>query len=142
MSTGSVTSNTNSSSSASNSASNSVSNADPFAALDMSDFLKLMITEMQNQDPTAPEDTSEIMQQIGQMQSIQSTTELNTTLNALNLTQSLTSASQLINQNIAGIDDNGNNVNGTVSSVVVNNGAAALVVGNSTVQLSNIQQVL
>jgi flagellar basal-body rod modification protein FlgD len=142
MSTGSVTNNTNSSSGTSNSSSNSLSNADPFAALDMSDFLKLMITEMQNQDPTAPEDTSEIMQQIGQMQSIQSTTQLNTTLNALNLTQGLTSASLLIDQNITGIDDNGNNVNGTVSSVVVNNGAAALVVGNSTVQLSNVQSVL
>ena len=141
MSTGSVGS-TGSSSSSSSSSQNSTSVNDPFAKLDMSDFLKLMITEMQNQDPTSPTDTSQIMQEIGQMQSIESTTQLNTTLNALNLTQGLTSASLLINQNIVGIDDKGNNVNGTVSSVVVNNGAAALVVGNSTVQLSNIQQVL
>ena len=84
MSVGSTT-NSNSTSSTSNSTS-STSNSNPFADLNMGDFLKLMITEMQNQDPTAPEDTSQIMQEIGQMQSISSTTQLNTTLNGLSLT--------------------------------------------------------
>jgi flagellar basal-body rod modification protein FlgD len=107
----------------------------------MSDFLSLMITELQNQDPTSPEDSSEIMQEIGQMQSIASTTELNTTLNGLALGQGLGAASSLINQNIVGLDNNGDSVNGTVSSVVMNNGTPSLVVGNSTVQLSNVQQV-
>jgi len=139
MSTGSVA---GSNSSASSSASSAISSADPFSNLNMSDFLKLMITELQNQDPTAPEDSSEIMQEIGQMQSIESTTQLNTTLNALSLGQGLTSASLLINQNITGLDSNGNSVNGTVSSVVMNNGTPSLVVGNSTVQLSNVQSVL
>ena len=140
MSTGAI-SNYPASSTATSGTSSSASAADPFANLSMSDFLNLMITELQNQDPTSPEDSSEIMQEIGQMQSIQSTTELNSTLNALNLGQGLTSASLLINQNIQGLDDNGNSVNGTVSSVVMNNGTPSLVVGNSTVQLSNVQQV-
>jgi flagellar basal-body rod modification protein FlgD len=140
MSTGSITNNSSSSSSSSSNA--SVSSADPFASLNTGDFLKLMITEMQNQDPTAPEDTSQIMQEIGQMQSIESTTQLTTTLNALSLGQNLNAASALINQSIVGLDSNGNSVNGTVRGVLVENGTPSLVVGNSTVQLSNVQQVL
>ena len=85
---------------------------------------------------------SRCQQEIGQMQSIESTTQLNTTLNALSLGQGLTSASLLINQDILGLDDNGNSVNGTVSGVIMSNGTPSLVVGNSTVQLSNVQQVL
>jgi flagellar basal-body rod modification protein FlgD len=139
MSTGAVGSSSNSS--AASNTSSAASTADPFANLNMSDFLTLMITEMQNQDPTAPEDTSQIMQEIGQMQSIESTTQLNTTLNALSLGQGLSSASLLINQNITGLDDNGDSVNGTVSSVIMSNGTPSLVVGNSTVQLSNVQTV-
>src|SRR5271154_2165302 len=95
-----------------------VNKSDPFASMSTGDFLKLMITELQNQDPTSPEDTSQIMQEIGQMQSIESTTQLTTTLNAMSLGQGLTSASLLINQNIVGLDSNGNSVNGTVSSVL------------------------
>ena len=139
MSTGSVAGITDPTSPATSSAVNS---ADPFSNLNTGDFLKLMITELQNQDPTAPEDTSQIMQELGQMQSIESTTQLTTSLNALSLGQGLTSASLLINQNIQGLDNNGDSVNGTVSSVVMNNGSPSLVVGNSTVQLSNVQQVL
>ncbi len=139
MSTGSVG---GASSSSSSNTSSAVSNADPFANLSMNDFLTLMITELQNQDPTSPEDSSQIMQEIGQMQSIESTTELNTTLNGLSLGQGLSAASLMLNQNIVGLDSNGDSVNGTVSSVVMNNGTPSLVVGNSTVQLSNVQQVL
>jgi flagellar basal-body rod modification protein FlgD len=141
MSTGSISNYPNSSTVGSSGSSSAASTADPFSNLKMSDFLNLMITELQNQDPTSPEDSSEIMQEIGQMQSIQSTTELNTTLNALSLGQGLSSASLLINQNITGLDNNGNSVNGTVSSVIMNNGTPSLVVGNSTVQLSNVEQV-
>jgi flagellar basal-body rod modification protein FlgD len=139
MSTGSVG---GASSSSSSNTSSAVSSADPFANLSMNDFLTLMITELQNQDPTSPEDSSQIMQEIGQMQSIESTTELNTTLNGLSLGQGLSAASLMLNQNIVGLDGNGDTVNGTVSSVVMNNGTPSLVVGNSTVQLSNVQQVL
>ena len=140
MSTGPVSGSSGSSSSSG--ASSALSSADPFSNLTMSDFLTLMITELQNQDPTSPEDSSEIMQEIGQMQSIQSTTELNTTLNGLSLGQGFSAASSMINQNIVGLDSNGDSVNGTVSSVIMNNGTPSLVVGNSTVQLSNVQEVL
>jgi flagellar basal-body rod modification protein FlgD len=136
MSVGSATSGTSTSSTSSS------AKADPFSSLNMSDFLNLMITELQNQDPSNPIDDSQIMQEIGQMQSIESTTRLDTTLNALSLSQGLSAASAMINQNIVGLDNNGNTVNGTVSSVLVTNGTPSLVVGNSTVSLSNVSQVL
>src|SRR5581483_8597354 len=103
--------------SSTSSTSSSASAADPLQGLKMQDFLKLMITELQNQDPTNPMDNSQIMQEIGQMQSISSTTQLNTTLNSLMLGQGLNAASGMISKTITGLDDGGNPAAGTVDSV-------------------------
>lgn len=140
MSTGGV-GGTSSSSSSSNTSNQTSSSADPFGSLKLSDFLQLMITELQNQDPTNPVDDSKIMDEIGQMESIQSTTELNTTLQSMSLGQSLNLAGSMIDKEIMGLDDNGNSVSGVVSGVIMNNGTASLVVGSSTVQMSNVQEV-
>jgi flagellar basal-body rod modification protein FlgD len=129
-------------SSSSNSASSATSAAnDPFSSLDLSDFLNLMITQLQQQDPTNPTDSNQILQELGTMASINSTSQLNTTLQGEAIAQGLSSAGALINANVTGLDDNGNQQNGTVSSVVINNGSPEVVVNGETMQLSNIQTI-
>jgi flagellar basal-body rod modification protein FlgD len=119
----------------------SASSTDPFSNVNVNDFLKLMITQLQNQDPTKPTDNAQIMQQLGEMQQIQSTINLNQTLQALAMGQNLSSAGSLISKTIQGLDDKGNSVNGTVTSVQIQNGTPQLVVGSSTVSLSNVQSI-
>ena len=52
---------------------------DALRGLGMDDFLKLMITQMQNQDPLDPMSNSEMLQQISQIRAIGATAELSET---------------------------------------------------------------
>ena len=117
-------------------------NGDVMSGVKLDDFLKLMITELQNQDPLNPMDNGEILQQLGQMQSISSTTKLSQSLDSVVLGQNLSSASALISKSIQGLDDAGDEVTGIVERAVIENGAAKLVVGDSKVSLNNIRAVL
>ena len=117
-------------------------NVDVMSGVKLDDFLKLMITELQNQDPLNPMDNGEILQQLGQMQSISSTTKLSQSLDSVMLGQNLSSASALISKSIQGLDDAGDEVTGIVERAVIENGAAKLVVGDSKVSLNSIRAVL
>ncbi len=110
--------------------------------VNVDDFLNLMITELQNQDPLNPMDNAQILNQLGQLQSINASTKLTTTLDSVLLGQNLSSASGLLGKTIVGLDDAGKNVTGAVESVYIEKGAAKAVVGNSIVALSNISQIL
>lgn len=123
-------------------AATSPSSIDVMSAVKLDDFLKLMITELQNQDPLNPMDNSQILQQIGQMQSISSTVKLSQSLDAVVLGQNLTSASSLIAKRVSGLDEAGAPVVGTVDRVLVENGVPKLVVGDSKITLSNLREVL
>lgn len=118
------------------------SNADPLKAVDLDDFIQLMITELQNQDPLNPMDNSQILEQLSQIQSIESTKKLTTTLDAVLVGQSLSNASSLIGKQIKGLSDGGQEVAGKVDRVTVEKGTTKLFVGSQSVSLSNIREVL
>jgi len=101
-----------------------------------------MITQLQNQDPTDPVSNSEILQQVGDMETIESNTQLNSTLTGLSLSDSLTAGSIMLGQFIVGTDSTGAAAQGTVDSVSVVNGLATLNVGSQSVPMANITQVL
>ncbi len=48
-----------------------------------SDFLKLLVTQLQNQDPTAPMDNAQMTSQIAQLNTVDGINSLNTTLQAM-----------------------------------------------------------
>ncbi len=87
--------------------------------LNLDQFLNLIITELQNQDPLSPTDNAALMQQVGQLRSMAADDKLTTTLTNFSITQQLTTASSLIGQKVIGLDDTGSNVNGIVDSVSV-----------------------
>ena len=87
--------------------------------VDLNDFLKLMLTQLQNQDPLSPTDNAALMQQVGQLRSISSNDQLVTTLKGFSNTQELTTASSLIGKTIKGLDVGAKEVSGEVTSVSV-----------------------
>lgn len=119
----------------------STEKADVFGDVTISDFLKLMITELQNQDPLNPMDNAQILNQIGQLQSISTSTKLNTTLDGLKLAQGVSSSSALINKGIAALDDKGNLVTGKVDSVTIVDNETRVNVGEQSIKLSNVKQI-
>jgi flagellar basal-body rod modification protein FlgD len=87
--------------------------------LDINQFLKLMITELTNQDPLNPMDNTQLVQQIGEIRQISATTQLSDTLNAVQSGQSLTTASSLIGKNVTALTSDQQNVTGVVDKVTV-----------------------
>src|SRR6476619_6266517 len=76
---------------------------DALRGLDMDQFLKLMIAELQNQDPLKPMENSEILQQISQIRDIGATDKMTSTLDAVLLEQNLSAASAMIGKQIHGL---------------------------------------
>jgi flagellar hook assembly protein FlgD len=94
--------------------------------MDIDAFLKLMIAELQNQDPLNPLENDELVAQIGQIRSVASTEKLTSTLDSVLLGQNVTSATNLIGAEIDAISDDNQKVSGVVERVSVANGQPKL----------------
>jgi flagellar basal-body rod modification protein FlgD len=117
-------------------------------AFDTNDFLKLMITELQNQDPLNPVDNSQLLDQISQIRDIGATEQLTNTLGSVLIGQNLATASGLIGKDVAALSDSLEEVRGTVDRVTVEvNGSdetkrtLRVHIGDQKVDLNNIREV-
>jgi flagellar basal-body rod modification protein FlgD len=117
-------------------------NNDALRDLDMDEFLKLMISELQNQDPLNPLENAEILQQISQIREIGATGRLTETLEAVLLGQNLTSATTMIGKTVEALADDASTVKGVVDRVTVTNGEPSLHIGEKSVRLKNVKEVL
>ena len=131
---------TNSTGSATSTKQNADSN-DALRGLDMSEFLKLMIAQLQNQDPLQPLDNAEILQQISQIRQIGESQKLTNTLDSVLLNQNLSSASSLLGKNIKALTDDGTPVDGFVDRITVTGGTPRLHVGDLEVGLNNLSEI-
>jgi flagellar basal-body rod modification protein FlgD len=113
------------------STSSSPSSTDPYN-LQPADFIKMMVTQLQNQDPMQPASNSELLAQMSQIGQLQSADELQTTLKSVTLQTQIGSASALIGKSVQGLDTNGNPISGVVNSVQVSGGNVALQLDTGT----------
>jgi len=113
----------------------------PMSNLSTNDFLNMLVAELQNQDPTQPVDNTQILNQVSQIDQIQSNQSLSTTLNGMLVGQNVTAGAVLLNQTIQGTDAKGNAVSGVVSQVTTSDNAVQLQVGSSTVPLANVTTI-
>jgi len=112
------------------------------SGLNLDEFLKVMITELQNQDPLNPMDNAQILQQISQMREIQASDDMRKTLESVLLGQTLSSASSMIDRHISALSETGNEVDGRVERVTIEAGKPLLHVGTEKVRLTNIRSIL
>jgi flagellar basal-body rod modification protein FlgD len=116
--------------------------------LDSNDFLQLMITQLQQQDPLNPMDNNQMVQQISSIRELSATTKLTSTLDSVQAGQNIATASSLIGKSVDAIDDSGNPVTGVVGRVTVavdpNDSTKRTIrihVGDQDVQLQNIRSI-
>jgi flagellar basal-body rod modification protein FlgD len=140
MSIANVPSSTSSASSNSSSPATS-STPSGFAALTSQDFLKMLITELQNQDPTQPVSNTELLQQLSQMQALQSNVELNSTLTNFSTNQQISSGASFLGKVVSGNDSNQNPVNGVADRVFMQNGTLMIGIGSSSLSVANVTGV-
>lgn len=80
-------------------------------------FLKIIFSELQRQDPLQPNDSSKLLEQLSSIRSIQSDIELGSKLETLVGQNQLASAGALIGKRVIGLDENLLRVSGTVAGV-------------------------
>ena len=83
------------------------------------DFIKMMVTQLQNQDPMEPAKNEELLAQMSQIGQLQSATSLQDSLKGLVLQNQIGSAGNLIGKMVEGADANQESISGLVSSVRV-----------------------
>ena len=114
----------------SNASDQSFDNADAINDIDMGTFLKLMITELQNQDPLNPLDNKDMLAQISQIRSVGATDKLTKTLDSVLLGQNIASATNLIGADVSALSDDGESVTGIVDRVSIDKGLPKLHIEN------------
>jgi flagellar basal-body rod modification protein FlgD len=106
------------------------------------DFMNIMVTQLENQDPLDPTSASDLLQQVSEIGQLSSTDQLQTSMQSMTLQSQIGSASSLIGKNVTGLDGNGNATSGLVNSVQVQSDAAYLELDNGdTVSLSNVSTI-
>ncbi len=141
-------SNTGTTSSTNRSNSSSTSGND-LGNVSLDQFLQLMITELQNQDPLNPTDNSEMLAQMTQIRQMGATNQLTEALTNLSIGQGLTQAGNLIGKKISALDDQAKQVDGVVDRVSVKidekdrtKREVRLHVGDSTVDINNVREIV
>lgn len=90
------------------------------------DFIKMMITQLQNQDPLEPAKNDQLLAQMSQISQLQSSTSLNESLKSMVLQNQIGSASSLIGKSVQGMAADNSTVSGMVTSVKVESDAVKL----------------
>ena len=83
------------------------------------DFIKMMITQLQNQDPMEPAKNEELLAQMSQIGQLQSTNQLQESLKGLVIQNQIGAAGNLIGKSVEGMDEKNETVRGVVNSVHV-----------------------
>lgn len=88
-----------------------------FSELESEDFLRIIFTELTNQDPLQPNDTGALLEQLNSIRSIESDIQLTEQLQALVTENQLASASNLLGKLVTGRSEDLEPVAGRVVSV-------------------------
>lgn len=117
--------------------------------VDLDEFLGLLITELQNQDPLNPMENGEMLTQISQIREIGSTNQLTETLGNLAIGQELSMASSMIGKTVSALDTNADSVEGVVDRVSVQTDSedpnirkVSVHIGDSIVDIKNIREIV
>lgn len=105
-------------------------------------FLKLLVTQLANQDPSSPMDSSQMVSQTAQLASMEQMTSLNSTTTSNYQTQMQSTATAMLGKNVTWTDSDGASQSGTVSSIAFSStGKPQLTIGSKTVGLDAITGV-
>jgi len=115
---------------------------DPWGNLDLDEFVKLLVVELQNQDPMEPMSNQEILNQISQIREIESNQRLTDTLGSVLMGQNLVTAGNMLGQVVKGLSETGDRVSGVVDRVSIEDGLAKVHIGEQTLDLKNISEIL
>ena len=95
---------------------NATSTSTSKTAVDYQSFLKLLIAEMKNQDPTKPMDSTQYVAQLATFSQVEQSVQTNTKLDQIMQSSALSQADAIIGRSITSADGK---TTGTVASVTL-----------------------
>jgi flagellar basal-body rod modification protein FlgD len=115
----------------------------PNGVLGKDDFLKLMVAQLQSQDPLQPTDDSAYIGELAQFTQLEQVTDLNQTSTQSASAQQVAQAVQLIGHTVSYVDaSTGLTKQGTVQNVDITSAGATLTVDGATgVEPGSIKEV-
>ena len=108
------------------------------ATVDYNSFLKLLVAELQNQDPTSPTDPTQYMSQLASFSAVGQTVQTNTKLDTLLTSSALSQAETTVGRTVTSSDGK---TSGVVQSVAIGTdgtGTATLAGGQTLVLGSGV----
>ena len=119
-----------------------VTGTDSVNSLNQSDFLTLLVTQLQNQDPLDPVSDTDFMSQLAQFSTLQGVQSLGATFDQVLKAEQLTGGTSLLGKTVSYTAAGSSAVStGTVGGVQVQNGQVMLQVGGASVPLDSVQSV-
>ena len=115
---------------------------DAWSDVSLESFMKLLITELQSQDPLDPMNNKEILDQMSQIREIESNQHLSNTLESVMLGQTVSTAASLLGRTVSALSDNAEWIKGRVDKISIEDGIPKLHVGDDTVDLKNVSEIL
>lgn len=88
-----------------------------FSTLSSEEFVRIMFSELANQDPLKPNDSSQVLEQMSQIRSIESDMQLQENLKSLVSQNQFASAGSMLGAYISGLSDANRRVEGQVLSI-------------------------
>jgi flagellar basal-body rod modification protein FlgD len=107
-------------------------------------FLKLLVAQLQYQDPSQPMDTASFMQETATLTQVQSTTAATATNNSMLESMNAQQASGLVGKNITYTNAAGGISSGLVTSANISTGTPTLRIGSGSdvINLTSVQEVV
>ncbi|WP_129339544.1 flagellar hook assembly protein FlgD [Cellulomonas endophytica] len=109
--------------------------------LDKEAFLRLLVTQLQNQDPSSPMDSSALMTQTTQLSSMESLEALKTTMADQYALQMRMAGASLVGREVSWEAPDGTTRTGLVSSVAYSVGSPVVKVGDETLGLDEVTAI-
>jgi flagellar basal-body rod modification protein FlgD len=106
----------------------------PSNALSQNDFLKLLVAQIQYQDPMNPQSDTQMAAQMAQFTSLQQATQSTSSL-------AMIQANSLVGSTVNVQIDSQHSANGVVTGVVMNNGTPQITVGGQNYGLNQITSI-
>lgn len=110
-------------------------------SLSEADFMKLLITQLRNQDPTKPLEDKEFITQMTQLTSLKQLNEMITTMQTFSKELAFTRTLGLVNKWVVYERADGVMAQGLVESIRVKNGQTFLNVNNEEVALEQVSEI-
>lgn len=106
--------------------------------LDKNAFLKILMTQLSNQDPMSNQDNSQYIAQMAQFSSLEQSQNMNTSMEKMLISQRITEGSMMIGKNVAIVVNDEKYVQEMVKGLIIEQGKVFLKTDNGVYDIDRV----